>query len=137
MKVLQDILYKVHLQQVKGSTDVTVTGIEIDSRKVNKGAVFVAIRGEQSDGHQFIDKAIGLGAIAVVCEQLPATLQDGITYLRVGNTHESVAYMAHNFYDEPSLRVKLVGVTGTNGKTTIATVLFKLFTQMGYTCGLV
>jgi UDP-N-acetylmuramoyl-L-alanyl-D-glutamate--2,6-diaminopimelate ligase len=137
MKKLQDILYKVHLLQVQGSTDIAVTGIAIDSRKVAKGAVFVAIRGAQSDGHSFIDTAISAGAAVIICEQLPTAIQDGISYLLVRNTNEALAYMAHNFYDEPSLRVKLVGVTGTNGKTTIATVLFKLFTQMGYKCGLV
>jgi UDP-N-acetylmuramoyl-L-alanyl-D-glutamate--2,6-diaminopimelate ligase len=136
MATLRDILYKVRLQSVNGSTDVEVSGIMIDSRLVTTGAVFVAIRGEKSDGHTFISKAIELGAAAIVCEELPTDLQDGIVYIKVANTHEAVAYMAHNFYGEPSLRVKLVGVTGTNGKTTIATVLFKLFTELGYTCGL-
>lgn len=137
MAKLQDILYKVHLKQVQGSTSVDVAGIEIDSRKVAAGFVFVAIRGEKSDGHQFIDKAIALGAIAIMCEDMPAVLAEGVTYLQVNNTHEAVAYMAHQFYGEPSLKFKLVGVTGTNGKTTIATVLFKLFTQLGYKCGLI
>lgn len=137
MKVLQDILYKVHLKQVAGSTAVPVSSIEIDSRKVKPGSVFVAIRGAQSDGHAFISKAVEQGAVAIVCEEMPAALAENLVYVVVNNTHEAVAYMAHNFYDEPSARVKLVGVTGTNGKTTIATVLFKLFTQLGYTCGLV
>jgi UDP-N-acetylmuramoyl-L-alanyl-D-glutamate--2,6-diaminopimelate ligase len=137
MKVLQDILYKVHLKQVAGSTAVSVSSIGIDSRKVQPGSVFVAIRGAQSDGHAFISKAVAQGAVAIVCEEMPAMLAENIVYIVVNNTHEAVAYMAHNFYDEPSARVRLVGVTGTNGKTTIATVLFKLFTQLGYTCGLV
>ncbi len=137
MATLQDILYKVHLKQVHGSTAITVTGIEIDSRKATAGSVFVAIRGAQSDGHGFIDKAISLGAIAVVCEEMPPTFSESVTYLQVNNTQEAVAYIAHNFYGEPSTKIKLLGVTGTNGKTTIATVLFKLFTQLGYTCGLV
>ncbi|MFL9482581.1 UDP-N-acetylmuramoyl-L-alanyl-D-glutamate--2,6-diaminopimelate ligase [Chitinophagaceae bacterium LWZ2-11] len=136
-RLLQKILYKVRLQEVYGSTDIEVSGIEIDSRKVTQGVVFVAIRGEKSDGHAFIGKAIELGAKAVVCEEMPGEKKEGITYLQVGNTHEAVAYMAHNFYDEPSLKVKLVGVTGTNGKTTIATLLFKLFTKLGYKCGLI
>ena len=136
MATLRDILYKVRLQSVNGNTDVEVAGIMIDSRLVTPGAVFVAIRGEKSDGHTFITKAIELGAVGIVCEELPSALQDGIAYIKVANTHAAVAYMAHNFYGEPSLRVKLVGVTGTNGKTTIATVLFKLFTELGYTCGL-
>jgi len=137
MAKLQDILYKVRLLSVSGPTGVEVNGIQIDSRKVTEGSVFVAIRGEKSDGHAFIEKAILLGAIVIVCEEFPVELRDGITYLRVGNTHEAVAYMAHNFYGEPSQKMKLVGVTGTNGKTTIATVLFKLFTAMGYKCGLI
>lgn len=127
----------MHLKQVQGTTSVDVAGIEIDSRKVVAGFVFAAIRGEQSDGHQFIDKAIALGAVAIVCEGMPAVLAEGVTYLQVSNTHEAIAYMAHQFYGEPSVKFKLVGVTGTNGKTTIATVLFKLFTQLGYTCGLI
>jgi UDP-N-acetylmuramoyl-L-alanyl-D-glutamate--2,6-diaminopimelate ligase len=136
MAILQDILYKVHLQQVYGSTDITLNGIQIDSRKVNSGDLFVAIRGVLSDGHGFIDKAISSGATAVVCEEMPAVYIEGVTYLQVKDTQEAVAYIANQYYGEPSARVKLVGVTGTNGKTTIATVLFKLFTQLGYTCGL-
>ncbi len=137
MAILQDILYKVHLQEVNGSTGIMVTGIQIDSRKVKEGDVFVAIRGVLSDGHAYIDKAIAQGAIAIVCEEMPTTFAHGVTYLRVQDTQEATAYMAHQFFGEPSSRIKLVGVTGTNGKTTIATVLFKLFTQLGYKCGLV
>ncbi len=137
MGTLQDILYKVHLQQVKGRTDIPITAIAIDSRKVNKGAVFVAIKGTASDGHIFIDKAIADGAIAIVCETLPIGLTPDITYLQVKDSKEALAYMANNFFGNPSEKVKLVGVTGTNGKTTIATLLFKLFTQWGYTCGLI
>jgi len=137
MTKLQDILYRVHLKQVHGSTDITVTGIQIDSRKLEAGNVFVAIKGALSDGHLFIDKAIASGAVVIVCETMPSSLQAGITYLEVADSQEAVAYMAHQFYDEPSAKVKLVGVTGTNGKTTIATVLFKLFSRLGYTCGLI
>lgn len=137
MAILQDILYKVHLKQVYGSTAIAVSGIQIDSRKVKAGDVFVAIRGVQSDGHQFIAKAIGQGAAAVVCEEMPEAIAEQVTYLQVNNTSEAVAYMAHQYYGEPSLGIKLVGVTGTNGKTTIATLLYKLFTQLGYKCGLV
>ena len=137
MARLQDILYKVHLKEVHGSTDLIVNDIQIDSRKVSKGSVFVAIKGEQSDGHKFFDKAIELGAVAIVCETLPKQFVDGITYVQVNSSNEAVAYLAHNFYGEPSQKLKLVGVTGTNGKTTIATVLFKLFTQLGYKCGLI
>lgn len=122
---------------MQGSTDKTVAGIAIDSRDVKNDFVFVAIKGEKIDGHSFIAKAIELGATVVVCEEMPKQYIENITYLQVSNTHEAVAIMAHQFYDEPSTRVKLVGVTGTNGKTTIATVLFKLFTQLGYKCGLI
>jgi UDP-N-acetylmuramoyl-L-alanyl-D-glutamate--2,6-diaminopimelate ligase len=136
MAILRDILYKVRLQSVNGNTDIEVKDVQIDSRNVTEGSVFVAIKGEKSDGHAFITKAIEQGGVAIVCEVLPGTLQAGITYIKVGNTHEAVAYLAHNFYGEPSLNVKLVGVTGTNGKTTIATVLYKLFAELGYKCGL-
>ncbi|MEP7318039.1 MAG: UDP-N-acetylmuramoyl-L-alanyl-D-glutamate--2,6-diaminopimelate ligase [Panacibacter sp.] len=137
MKKLQDILYKVRLQSVNGSTGVDVKDIQIDSRKISAGSVFVAITGEKADGHNFIDKAIEMGASSIVCEVMPSGFKEGITYIKVNNTHEAVAYMAHNFYDEPSKKIKLVGVTGTNGKTTIATLLFRLFTELGYKCGLV
>jgi UDP-N-acetylmuramoyl-L-alanyl-D-glutamate--2,6-diaminopimelate ligase len=137
MKTLQDILYKVHLQEVQGSTAIKVASIIIDSRKVTAGSVFVAIRGAQSDGHTFIGTAVASGAVAIVCEEMPSQKSDQVTYLQVLDTQEALAYMSHNFYGEPSRRIKLVGVTGTNGKTTIATVLFKLFTQLGYKCGLV
>ena len=137
MVKLQDILYKVHLKQVHGSTDIDIAAIEIDSRKVSARCIFVAIRGAKSDGHHFIEKAVSSGAVAIVCEEMPASFSDSVTYLQVNNTQEAVAYMANNFYGEPSKKIKLVGVTGTNGKTTIATVLFKLFTQLGYKCGLI
>ena len=137
MHILQDILYKVHLLEVVGATDIAVSSIAIDSRKVIKGTAFVAIKGVAQDGHDYISKAIELGAKVIVCENMPALLVDGITYIKVANTQEAVAYMAHQFYDAPSTKIKLVGVTGTNGKTTIATLLFKLFSALGYTCGLV
>jgi UDP-N-acetylmuramoyl-L-alanyl-D-glutamate--2,6-diaminopimelate ligase len=137
VKNLQDILYKVHLKEVHGSTSLEVKDIQIDSRKVSKGSVFVAIKGEQTDGHKFFEKAIELGAAVIVCEVLPKQFNDAVTYIQVENSHEAVAFMANNFYGEPSKQVKLVGVTGTNGKTTIATVLFKLFTHLGYKCGLI
>lgn len=137
MKKLQDILYKVRIQSVNGATDIRVNDIQIDSRKVTKGSVFIAIKGEKSDGHDFIDKAIGLGCLAIVCEVMPLYVQEGITYIQVSNSSEAAGHMAHNFYDEPSLKFRLIGVTGTNGKTTIATVLSKLFTELGYRCGLV
>jgi UDP-N-acetylmuramoyl-L-alanyl-D-glutamate--2,6-diaminopimelate ligase len=137
MHILQDILYKVHLLEVVGVTDIAVSSIAIDSRKVIKGTAFVAIKGVAQDGHDYITKAIELGAKVIVCENMPALLTDGVTYIKVANTQEAVAYMAHQFFDAPSTKIKLVGVTGTNGKTTIATLLFKLFSSLGYTCGLV
>jgi UDP-N-acetylmuramoyl-L-alanyl-D-glutamate--2,6-diaminopimelate ligase len=138
MAKLQDILYKVHLQTVSGKTDVEISDVQIDSRKITPGAAFIAIKGVMSDGHQFISKAIELGASAIIAETLPiADLKEGITWIQVPDTSEAVAWIAHNFYGEPSAKIKLVGVTGTNGKTTIATVLFKLFSELGYKCGLV
>jgi len=137
MHILQDILYKVHLLEVVGATDIAVSSIAIDSRKVIKGTAFVAIKGVAQDGHDYISKAIELGAKVIVCENMPALQVDGVTYIKVANTSEAVAFMAHQFYDAPSTKIKLVGVTGTNGKTTIATLLFKLFSELGYTCGLV
>jgi UDP-N-acetylmuramoyl-L-alanyl-D-glutamate--2,6-diaminopimelate ligase len=137
MHILQDILYKVHLLEVVGATDIAVSSIAIDSRKVIKGTAFVAIKGVAQDGHDYISKAIELGAKVIVCENMPALQVDGVTYIKVANTSEAVAYMAHQYYDAPSTKIKLVGVTGTNGKTTIATLLFKLFSELGYTCGLV
>jgi UDP-N-acetylmuramoyl-L-alanyl-D-glutamate--2,6-diaminopimelate ligase len=127
----------VHLTQVIGSTALTIKDVQIDSRKVSNGSVFVAIKGVQADGHSFINKAIEQGATAIVCEAIPSNIKNNITYLQVTNTHEAVACMAHHYFDEPSAKIKLVGITGTNGKTTIATVLFKLFSELGYTCGLI
>ena len=137
MKTLQQLLIQTKTQQVAGALDKVITAIEIDSRKVKAGAVFVAITGAQSDGHAFIGKAIELGAVAIVCETLPADLNAGVTYIKVASSGEAAARMAVEFYNHPSAEVKLVGVTGTNGKTTIATLLFKLFRQLGYSCGLI
>lgn len=136
MAVLQDILYKVRIRSVHGNLAVRVKDLHIDSRKVEKGDVFIAIRGVATDGHQYIDSVAEKGAIAVVCEVMPPSLKDGVTYVQVENSGAAAGFMAHNFYGQPSERVKLVGVTGTNGKTTIATLLFKLFSGLGYKCGL-
>ncbi len=137
MKKLEDILYKVRIISIHGKRDAEVNAITIDSRKVASGSMFIAIKGEKVDGHKFIQQSIDAGAAVIVCEELPATLNDNITYIQVKNAHEACAYIAHNFYDEPSKKLKLVGVTGTNGKTTIATLLFKLFSGLGYKCGLI
>lgn len=136
MTALKDILYKVAIEAVKGTTDVSVGKIEFDSRKIESDDVFVAIRGTVSDGHDFIEKAIGLGAMAVVCEVLPETTHDGITYVQVADTSLALAYMSANYYGDPSAKLKLVGVTGTNGKTTIASLLYQMFKKAGYKVGL-
>lgn len=134
--VLKDILYKVQIRAVDGSTDTVVTDIQVDSREVKPGAVFVAVKGATADGHQFIDKAIGNGATVVVYETAPAGKQPGVVYVQVENSAAAVGHMANNFFGQPSSMMKVVGVTGTNGKTTIATLLYKLFTALGYKCGL-
>lgn len=134
--LLQDVLYKVAIRAVAGSTGIEVNDIQIDSRKIKPGATFVAVRGAAADGHQFIEKAIESGALAVVCEKMPAKRNENVVYLEVEDSAVAAAYMANNFFGRPSEKIKLVGVTGTNGKTTIATLLYKLFTRLGYTCGL-
>lgn len=137
MAKLQDILYQVHLQAVKGATSIEVKDIQTDSRKVTEGSVFVAVKGTATNGHDYIATAIEKGAVAIVCEVMPTEQKEGVTYVQVTSSAEAVAHMAHHFYGEPSTKVQLVGVTGTNGKTTIVTLLFKVFTKMGYTCGLI
>ncbi|HRO69385.1 MAG TPA: UDP-N-acetylmuramoyl-L-alanyl-D-glutamate--2,6-diaminopimelate ligase [Chitinophagaceae bacterium] len=134
--LLQDVLYKVSIRSVTGSTAINIQDVQLDSRSVTPGALFVAVKGAQSDGHQFIDKAVENGALAVICEQIPAKLKQGVVYVEVVSSAAAAGWIAHNFFDQPSEHLKLVGVTGTNGKTTIATLLFKLFTSLGYKCGL-
>ena len=136
MKQLKDILYKVAIESVIGSTDCAVSKIEFDSRKVGQNDVFVAIRGSLSNGHDFIQNAIELGAAVIVCDELPANLQDGITYVQVVDTNSALAFLSANYYNNPSQELKLVGVTGTNGKTTIASLLYQLFKKAGYKVGL-
>ncbi|HJU45766.1 MAG TPA: UDP-N-acetylmuramoyl-L-alanyl-D-glutamate--2,6-diaminopimelate ligase, partial [Chitinophagaceae bacterium] len=133
---LQDILYKVHLRSVKGDTSIAVSDLQIDSRKVQNGSLFIAIKGVSADGHDYIDAVTEKGAVAIVCETMPAGLKEGVTYVQVEDSSEAAGRIAHNFYGQPSGKVKLVGVTGTNGKTTIATLLYKLFTALEYKCGL-
>ena len=135
--MLKDLLYKVKLKAVHGSTDVEVNSLHIDSRAVVKGSCFIAIKGDSADGHNYIDAAIAKGAIAIVAEQMPNNLVDGITYVEVADSASAAGFMAHNFYGEPSLKMKLIGVTGTNGKTTVATILYNLFIKLGYSCGLI
>ena len=134
--LLSDILYKVNIRSVDGSTNVEVRDLQIDSRKIEPGAVFVAVKGAIADGHQFIEKAVESGAIAVVSEAMPVSIKKGIVYVQVENSAVAASYMAHNFFGRPSEKMKIVAVTGTNGKTTIATLLYKLFTLLGYKCGL-
>lgn len=136
MTFLKDILYKVTINAVVGSTSNAVNKIEFDSRKIETNDVFVAIRGTVTDGHNYIAKAITNGASSVVCEVLPDSLQDGITYIEVANSNQALAYMAANYYEHPSENLKLVGVTGTNGKTTVTSLLYQLFKKAGYKVGL-
>lgn len=133
---LQDILYKAGITAVTGSTDVEVKDIQLDSRKVSKGSAFIAVAGSAMDGHQFIDKAIESGASVIVCETMPSNPAKDVVFVQVKNSAAAAGHMAHEFYGRPSNKMKIVGVTGTNGKTTIATLLYKLFTSMGYMCGL-
>ncbi|MBU6158946.1 MAG: UDP-N-acetylmuramoyl-L-alanyl-D-glutamate--2,6-diaminopimelate ligase [Bacteroidetes bacterium] len=137
MKILQDILYKTSILQIQGKATVAVQQLIIDSRMVQPGTCFIAIKGVHTDGHQHISQAIEAGAVAVVCEQLPETLQDEITYIQVRNSAEAAGYMAHAFFGNVSNQLKIVGVTGTNGKTTVATLLYQLFSSLGYQCGLI
>ncbi|WP_264512525.1 UDP-N-acetylmuramoyl-L-alanyl-D-glutamate--2,6-diaminopimelate ligase [Flavobacterium sp. N1719] len=133
---LRDLLYKVALESVHGSTDKAVAKIEFDSRKIEVNDAFVAIRGSVSNGHDFIEKAIQLGATTVVCDALPADIKEGVTYVQVADTNAALAFMANNYYGNPSSKLKLVGVTGTNGKTTIASLLYQMFKKAGYKVGL-
>ncbi len=119
-----------------GSTDLEVSDVQIDSRKIKPGSLFIAVKGVALDGHQFIDKAIEAGAAGIVYEESPAEKKEGVVYVQVENSAAATGAIAHNFFGQPSEKIKLVGVTGTNGKTTIATLLYKLFTSLGYKCGL-
>ena len=133
---LSELLRNVTTISLIGNSEADITGVDIDSRKVERGHLFVAIKGTQTDGHRFIPKAIASGATAVLCEDLPEERQEGVTYVKVESTEEAVGPVATMFYGEPSKHLKLVGVTGTNGKTTIATLLYNMFRKFGYKCGL-
>jgi len=137
MQILQNILYKVGLNAVHGILDLEVSQIDFDSRQVKVKSVFVALKGTLVDGHSYIDKAIELGAIAIVCEELPSEIKDGITYVQVKDAHQALALLAANFYGNPSEEIKLVGVTGTNGKTTTTTLLHDVFMDLGHKAGLI
>ena len=136
MKLLKDILYKVSVNTIYGDTNLEISQIDFDSRAVKEGSLFVAQKGVSVDGHLFIDKAIRLGATSVICEVLPEKKQDNITFIQVDDSNTSLAIIASNFYDNPSSKLKLIGVTGTNGKTTIASLLYQLHKKAGFKVGL-
>jgi UDP-N-acetylmuramoyl-L-alanyl-D-glutamate--2,6-diaminopimelate ligase len=134
--ILQEILYKVRIRSVHGKLDVDVRDLQLDSRKVGKASAFIAVKGTHTDGHQFIDAVSVAQPAAIICEIMPVSLKDDITYIQVENSAAASGLMAHNFFGQPSEKLKLTGVTGTNGKTTIVTLLYKLFSSLGYTCGM-
>jgi UDP-N-acetylmuramoyl-L-alanyl-D-glutamate--2,6-diaminopimelate ligase len=136
MKILKDILYKAGIEDVVGSTNIAIENITFDSRKVEKFSLFIAVNGVSTDGHRFIPTAIENGAQAVVCETLPETLNPKVTYIKVKDSKQALGIIASNFYDNPSEKLTLIGVTGTNGKTTVATLLFRLFQLLGHKSGL-
>ena len=133
---LNEILSKVTPLDIRGNAEVEITGVNIDSRRIEKGHLFVAIKGTQVDGHSFIQKAIDLGAAAILCEYLPETLSEGVTYVVVDSSEAAVGPVATMYYGDPTSKLKLVGVTGTNGKTTVATLLYNMFRKFGHHCGL-
>lgn len=134
---LGELIKTVSVVEVCGGDDMEVTGIEIDSRKVAPGHLFVAVKGSLTDGHAYIEKAIKAGAVAVLCEEMPTTLNEKVVYVKALDTEKLVGPLASRFYGEPTGKMKLVGVTGTNGKTTIATLLYKLFLKLGHRVGLI
>ncbi|HUH34082.1 MAG TPA: Mur ligase domain-containing protein, partial [Daejeonella sp.] len=136
MKLLTDILYKVSIIEMIGRADAEVSSLCFDSRKAESGAVFIAVRGTESDGHKFIAQAVDKGAKVVVCEGLPPQIDEEVTYVKVADSAKALGLMAANYFDHPSSQLKLVGITGTNGKTTVATLLFQLFRDLGYKVGL-
>ena len=133
---LEELLKKISVKTIEGPADVDIVGVDIDSRKVGSGHLFVAIKGTQTDGHQYIAKAIELGAAAILCEDMPAERQAGVTYVQVPSTESAIGPVATTFYSDPTSKLILVGVTGTNGKTTIATLLYNMFRRLGFKCGL-
>lgn len=136
MKLLKDILYKVNLVSTTGDMELQIKDVCFDSRKVSEGSLFVAVKGTQVDGHKYIDQTIENGAAAIVCEDIPEQLVDGVAYIQTSSSSEALGIIASNYYDNPSSKLKLVGVTGTNGKTTVVTLLHKLFTMLGYHVGM-
>ncbi|CAG5011993.1 UDP-N-acetylmuramoyl-L-alanyl-D-glutamate--2, 6-diaminopimelate ligase [Dyadobacter sp. CECT 9275] len=135
-KLLSTLLSGVSSPTITGSGDIHILNITMDSRRVTSGSLFVALRGTQTDGHQYIGLASELGASAILCEELPAELKETVVYIQVPDTAEAMGYIASAFYDHPSQKLSLIGITGTNGKTSVATFLFQLFRALGYRCGL-
>jgi UDP-N-acetylmuramoyl-L-alanyl-D-glutamate--2,6-diaminopimelate ligase len=137
VKTIASLISTINTINILGSTKGVVTGLVLDSRKIEEGSMFFALKGALLDGHQYIDSAIAKGAVAIVCETLPSDVKDGICYIQVQKVNDVVGLIAANYYDYPSKDLKVVGVTGTNGKTTIATLLYQLFTELGYKVGLI
>ena len=133
---LKELINNISPLKVTGSVDTEITGVDIDSRRVGQGHLFIAMRGTQTDGHAYIGKAVGQGAAAVLCEDMPEDAAEGVTYVQVKSTEDVAGQVATTFYGDPSRKLRLVGVTGTNGKTTIATLLYNMFRRLGYKCGL-
>lgn len=133
---LSELIKNIDTVNITGSTDIEIKGVDIDSRRVAEDHLFVAMKGTQVDGHTFIGKAVDQGAAAILCEDMPAEVVEGVTYVQVSSTEDAVGKVATQFYGDPSRKLKLVGVTGTNGKTTIATLLYNMFRKLGYKCGL-
>ena len=136
MKQLKDILFGVQIEAIQGSTAQTINAIQFDSRQVGEGDLFVAVKGEQADGHNFIEKAIAKGAAAIVCQEKPEGSDDSVVWISTQNSREALAILASNYYERPSAQLKLVGVTGTNGKTTVTSLLHRLFERAGFAAGL-
>ena len=137
MMKLEEILSGINVVEIKGNITKEISGLEIDSRKIEPGHMFVAVKGTQTDGHAYIDKAVEKGASVIVCETYPDNLDSDITYVKVNDTEEVVGKLATAFYGHPTSKLKLIGVTGTNGKTTIATLLYNMFRLFGYKVGLI
>jgi UDP-N-acetylmuramoyl-L-alanyl-D-glutamate--2,6-diaminopimelate ligase len=136
MTTLKRILKDIEVISFSGNKDLSITGIAFDSRKVAEGCLFVAVKGTKTDGHEYIPVALKSGAIAVICETFPEKKDKNFTWIKTGNSAEALGIAAANFFNNPSSLMKLVGITGTNGKTTIATLLYRMFSQLGYKCGL-
>jgi UDP-N-acetylmuramoyl-L-alanyl-D-glutamate--2,6-diaminopimelate ligase len=137
MKLLKDILYKAGLVEIIGSTEISISSICFDSRKAGRDSLFIAVRGTQNDGHKFISKVVEAGTVAVVCEELSKQKNENVTYVKVKDSEAALGIIASNFYDNPSEKLKLIGITGTNGKTTTATLLHNLFLSLGFNSGLI